>query len=316
MWSLMANVIIKVLSYGLILILGLLCWLQWKKWHFLQAARKLPCIEKPLPIVGHAHYLLGGWEAYTKFMIETYSMGAVSKGLYNVCKWIGPVPLIMIHKSEDIQKILNTSCAAEKAHEYDYLKYAAGNGLLTAPVHIWKLTRRHISPLFHQHNVEQLMSVFNSNSRELVADLAQHVDKEPVDMLHPAMSVALKTVCQLIFGTELEFDSKSKAFRGLLRSVERVPALFTTRTAIPLLRPDFIFNFIYRKELNEIDKIWTEFTNQPLKVAKNNQMKKQCDSSCNTINEQNYFTDRELFWTCVGPHLDCSRSLVNSLLSP
>ncbi|XP_054257159.1 cytochrome P450 4V2-like [Macrosteles quadrilineatus] len=274
MLGVLVSVVTSVLAYVLLLLLVVWCWFQWTKWDFLQVARRMPSTVKVFPIIGSLHLMLGGNEGFTRSAIINMSKAAVSTGLYNVCVWLGPLPVLLFHKVEDVQKILTTSAAFEKASELDYFKYAAGNGLLTAPGHIWKITRRHISPLFHARNVEQMMSVFNSNSKEMVSHIEEHLSGESLDVLHPSMSVSLKTVCQLIFGTELDFDTRSKEFQGLIKVVEKIPDYFSQRMIKPWLRVDPIFEFLYRKELKEMDKLWTQFTEAPLKVANTNHANK------------------------------------------
>lgn len=57
----------------------------------------------------------------------------------------------------------------------------------------WKLTRRYINTVFHHRNCVMLMPMLNQNSRELMSLLSPYVDKEPVDIFKPIMSIALKS---------------------------------------------------------------------------------------------------------------------------
>lgn len=60
------------------------------------------------------------------------------------------------------------------------------------PGRIWKVTRRHLSPLFHPHNLNQLMPLMNECGRDLTSILSGHVG--PVDVSSPVFAVALKSV--------------------------------------------------------------------------------------------------------------------------
>ncbi|XP_054264232.1 cytochrome P450 4C1-like [Macrosteles quadrilineatus] len=255
----------KVLAYCGVLTVGLWLWFQWTKWDLLQEARKLPCTVKTLPIVGHTHLLFRTWEDTTKLALERFSKAAVSTGVYNICAWCGPLPIVMIHKLEDIQKIL-VSCLPEKGNETEYLKYATGNGLITAPYCIWKVTGRNIGPLFHPPNIQQLITIFNSNSRQFVTLLGKHERGHSVNVLEPCMGVALQSVYQLIFGTDESMNESE--VKEMLKAVQDVTELFMKRIVRPWLRVDFIFKFLYRKELKKINHGMRAFVEIPLKRAR------------------------------------------------
>ncbi|KAG8260924.1 hypothetical protein J6590_086173 [Homalodisca vitripennis] len=113
------------------------------------------------------------------------------KGLFSI--WVGPVPVFVASDPSDVQIILNSSNTLEKDVVYHFLRPFIGNGLLTAPVVIWKKYRRLISPVLHPSNVEQYLSVFNDVSKDLVDKLASGTEEiEPTnDIFHTAVDAVM-----------------------------------------------------------------------------------------------------------------------------
>lgn len=64
--------------------------------------------------------------------------------------------------------------------------------ILSCPGRVWKVTRRHLSPVFHPLNLDQLMPLMNDCGRDLTSILSGHVG--PVDISWPVFTVALKSV--------------------------------------------------------------------------------------------------------------------------
>lgn len=65
MLTLLLDGVTKVLIYLLFLLAGLWLWFQITNWKVLRAAAKLPTTLYPLPIIGHLHYTLCGFESKT-----------------------------------------------------------------------------------------------------------------------------------------------------------------------------------------------------------------------------------------------------------
>lgn len=75
------------------------------------------------------------------------------------------------------------------------LKYVCSSD--TGDVH--KVTRNHILPLFHRHNLEQLVPAANTCARKLVNDLSKHVGRGHVDVLYSVgLRVLESIVCKYI----------------------------------------------------------------------------------------------------------------------
>ncbi|XP_054276951.1 cytochrome P450 4c21-like isoform X2 [Macrosteles quadrilineatus] len=258
-------------------------WLHWKYHKLIRAVSKLEVPFFSFPFLGHSPYTLLGHEGITGRILKGGVEMLERGGPLLTCLWIGPIPLPIIGGVKNIQKILNSSCTSEKAYEMAYIDPFVYHGLLTAPGHIWKIKRRHINPLFHPRNLELMLPTFNRNSEEFVTNLSKHVGSGPFDVMHNVMDTALKTVCNLIFGPDIEFDTESQSFKNLRCIVERILEIFINRLTRFWLRFDVIFEFLYWKEINEMNKLWQEFTEPLLRIAKSkwenkNQVKKQIEN--------------------------------------
>ncbi|XP_054257158.1 cytochrome P450 4V2-like [Macrosteles quadrilineatus] len=267
MLSVVLTAVSATLTYSLVVLVGLLLWFQWRHRDLIRAAYSMPTVLPTLPIIGHAHLTIMGLDKMTEAALQ-FSRQAVAKGISIACFWCGPLPVFVVHGLEDIQTVLKCSHVLHKPTELTCLEKFFGFGLLTAPVEVWKVTRRYLNHLFHPRNLDQMMPTFNRNSQELVGELCRHEGNSQVDVQSYTMHTALKTVCHLVFGPDVEFDTKSESFEGLMKVVERIPHFFTIRAVRPWLRIDTLFYFLYQRDLEEVDRLYKNFTEAPLKETR------------------------------------------------
>ncbi|XP_046679345.1 uncharacterized protein LOC124366787 [Homalodisca vitripennis] len=166
--------LLLLLSLASILLVMFYLQFRWRYRYILATANKLPC-PPAWPFIGNLLFLLGDVPRTTKNLFRTFT-----EYKKHFCLWIGPLPLFVISDPSDVQIILNSSNTLEKDDtSYKFMKIFGGNGLITAPVSVWKKTRRLISPVFHPTNLENFLPVFNDVSRELVQGI--DVEGEIID---------------------------------------------------------------------------------------------------------------------------------------
>ncbi|XP_065224291.1 cytochrome P450 4F12-like [Planococcus citri] len=95
--------------------------------------------------------------------------------------WLGPVPVLVLTKCDDIATILNQSVDRDDlrtAHE------CLGIGLLTARCEEWKKSRRILTPAFSSDMLLKYIQVFNENASNVVEEFKSAADRgEEIDVL-------------------------------------------------------------------------------------------------------------------------------------
>ncbi|XP_054287436.1 cytochrome P450 4g1-like [Macrosteles quadrilineatus] len=281
MLAALLNVLTTLLIYSSLLLGACWVWFQWSHRDLLRAAKKIPVSYPTIPILGHAYISLFSPEEKSRRILNLTVGAMIKQGWKTICFWVGPLPLIVVGDMNDLQTLFNGQNTADKPEEYDYfvggLESGAGpfgQHILSARGQTWKLTRKHLNPMFHPQNVQHMISVFNMNSRELVERMNEHVGLKSFDVMHYTMDLALKTICNLIYGPLVPIDIHSKPFKGLMKIVEDVPELFMKRLLRPWLRIEWIFQLLYKNERNEIQNSWKNFTEPLLKMARKQKLQK------------------------------------------
>ncbi|KAG8270533.1 hypothetical protein J6590_083705 [Homalodisca vitripennis] len=251
-------VLLMLLSLASILLALFYLHFRWQYRYILATANKLPC-PPGWPLIGNALFLLGDITRTTKALFSSFT-----ESKKHFCLWLGPVPIFVISDPSDVQIILNSSSILEKDETaYKFLKIFGKNGLITAPVSIWKKTRRLINPVFHPTNIENFLPVFNDVSRELI----QGIDVEgeifdPSDLLSNA---ALDAISRTIL-TKRPMD---KSIMEIVRTGMHTIGIMTHESTYkPWLRIEWISKLLGTKvnytqqlylEVTEyFDKVWKE----------------------------------------------------------
>ncbi|XP_054263503.1 cytochrome P450 4c21-like isoform X2 [Macrosteles quadrilineatus] len=277
--------------YGLLLVAGFWIWFQWSNRELLRIASKIPVALPRVPILGHALFTMQGPEEMARSILEM-STRAIEKGLKYICFWVGPLPLIVLQDMDDISTILNGQNTSDKADEYDYFITGLDSGvgpfrknILSSRGAVWKVTRKHMNPMFHPRNVQHMVPTFNTNSRELVERMSHHLGNGPFNVLEYTMDLGLKSICNLIFGPKVEIDVNAKGFKGLMYLVEAVPEIFIKRLLKPWLKSEFLFRLLNRSQLKGYTDKWLEFSKTPLKVCSEELKQKREGRNITNINE-------------------------------
>ncbi|XP_065221564.1 cytochrome P450 4C1-like [Planococcus citri] len=142
---------------------------------FYQLIEQFPTHPSYYPLLGNAHLLAGSLEGLLKKkekLMESYD-----RLLY----WLGPVPILLLKKCDDIAAVLNQCVERE---DLGIMKEWMGTGMLNAEVEEWKKSRRVIGPAFNSDMLSKYGKIFNEKAADLVENLRPAAENgEEVDVL-------------------------------------------------------------------------------------------------------------------------------------
>ncbi|XP_045780389.1 cytochrome P450 4C1-like isoform X2 [Maniola jurtina] len=199
----------------LLVVASLLCWI----WYTRRKPGEPPMYPGSWPFIGHAHLFIGG-------------------------------PLTLTHP-DDIYTLSNT-CFEKDQFSYEFTKELLGDGLLFSPVSTWKRHRKLISPTFNQHILDGFLSVFNSQGRRLVSQLALEVDKGAFDHSPYVRQNFMETICL----TALDDSISEEEALNYVKSFETYMNCNISRFHRLWLYPDFLYKFSsIKKKQDECVKV-------------------------------------------------------------
>jgi len=103
---------------------------------------------------------------------------------------LGSRVFVFTENPEDVKAILKSNL--EKAGEYDLLKDAARDGLITSSGSKWASRRKLLTPAFHFNNLKVFAETFDKNSEILVENLK---DYGSINILPTLKRCALDNIC-------------------------------------------------------------------------------------------------------------------------
>jgi len=162
----------------------------------------------------------------------------------------------------DVQKFLSTSKTLHKGQEYKLFEFVFGFGLLTAPVSVWKKTRKQYDLMFGTRNIEHQVANLNKAGRLLVRMLSDQDGRGQFDILEHIAPLSTANIFNLLFGLNMHHSAKSyQTVRELLYL-----ARFTAgkRVSNFWLRWDAGFHFLYRKTLSSFQHLWEKLPERKL----------------------------------------------------
>ncbi|XP_014611163.1 PREDICTED: cytochrome P450 4C1-like, partial [Polistes canadensis] len=133
----------------------------------------------------------------------------------------------------------NSSYGFEKSNLYDFMKLYVGNGLLTAPVSIWKIHRRILNPVFKKQMISTYVDSIVKNSNRLINNLETNTGKN-VNFHHYVHLCTLDIIFESLLKIDLDLQKNLELkFTGYI--MEALD-LVMQRIIKIWLHPDVTFN--------------------------------------------------------------------------
>ncbi|XP_041979475.1 cytochrome P450 4g1-like [Aricia agestis] len=111
--------------------------------------------------------------------------------------WVGTCPAVVISNPEDAKLVANT--CIEKPHYYRFSREWVGDGLITAPGHIWKKSIKMIAGTFSSPVVTNYQAIFNRQAKKLVETLRSKVGR-PFDAKQTIALTTIDAICETALG--------------------------------------------------------------------------------------------------------------------
>ncbi|XP_044261197.1 cytochrome P450 4c3-like [Tribolium madens] len=216
------------------------------------------------PIIGSAHYLMGGQKVFHKKITKTLEL---QPSFFKF--WLGNDLLVVTSNPKDVEFVLNTCFEKPKFYQkYSYKMIR--NGLLTAPENIWRNRRKIINPTFNPKVLNSFMEIFARHANNLVDGFEENCGKESFDAFYTLFRCTLDMACETFA------DVDSTLLQGqdnYIRNIMRVENLIAIRTCSTWFHIDFIWETSSLSR--QMDKACTEmfsFIQQIIQFKKINEV--------------------------------------------
>ncbi len=150
----------------------------------------------------------------------------------------GPLVFWLTNDPEALKHVLvDNAKAYRKSRNYDGLRLALGQGLVTSEGELWRRQRRLVAPAFTPGSIVRYVPDFVAAAEAAAERWARQADGARTDVHHDMMELTFRIVGRTLFSTELggESDRIGPAFEVVLRFAEaqamslvRIPATWPT----------------------------------------------------------------------------------------
>ncbi|KAL3271098.1 hypothetical protein HHI36_021594 [Cryptolaemus montrouzieri] len=204
--------VLKSLSF--ILVVSGLLWIvlyHWRRRKLYKLVSKVPG-PSGYPIIGNALiFLFKDQVDLYDSIVKLYSNYS---GLFKI--WMGSEPFFCIYKPEHLEIVLNhRQCLAKSTH-YDFTKPFMGNGLFSAPVNIWKKTRKLINPAFNQKLLDSFVPIFSEQAEIFLEVMKKNVGEEDLDIFAKISALQMDSVCETVMGIKMTTQTSPNDFGNKL----------------------------------------------------------------------------------------------------
>ncbi|XP_013142855.1 PREDICTED: cytochrome P450 4V2-like [Papilio polytes] len=176
--------------------------------HYISIARRKPrpnqeppVLKGALPLVGHAHMLIGdsnyNWKMVMRWSKECLSIGG--SAIFYICGR----KYYVLTDPDDCLTVANA--CLNKDIVYKSARSCFGDGLVTAPTNVWKGQRKLLNPTFCLTHLLSLLGVFNKQSRILLEEFESQIGKE-FDHGSIIRHNEMKTICFTSLGLDYSND--------------------------------------------------------------------------------------------------------------
>lgn len=146
---------------------------------------------KPLPLIGNANLFMGLQPEQVCQVIG--DLAAEYGDTYTL--WLCQTLSIMMFNPSDVEQVLGGTQLLDKSLEYGFLMRWLNEGLLVSRGRKWHQRRKIITPAFHFRILEQYVEIFDRQTRQLVRQLRQACNNDPIELGHATHLCALDIIC-------------------------------------------------------------------------------------------------------------------------
>ncbi|XP_068630625.1 cytochrome P450 4V2-like [Battus philenor] len=258
--------------FAVILILYLLV-RRWRLRKMLRLSAITGSNQLALPFLGHS-YMFAGSSQDRMTAFKAFGMEAIrNNGVTSL--WFGSSYYTVIADPAAAELVLKT-CLGKGAFVATF-QHLLGNGILIAPVNIWRPRRRLVAPTFSSKNLRSFVAVFAQRSEELAEQLDAAHGQQSFSLWKSFTAYSIASVCETILGVEV--NTQKLSHKLFVERFNEYCRLVAARTCQPWLQIDALYKVLpaYAK-LEKHKKYIHSFVNQIIQSKRREQeMLTTCD---------------------------------------
>ncbi|XP_026729892.1 cytochrome P450 4C1-like [Trichoplusia ni] len=228
---------------------------------FKEVSSKIKCSIKAYPVLGHA-YLFAMQDGTSRMRyFQMFGREAIKNGgLTNL--WLGEKYYVVVVDPVDLDVIMKASL--EKDEIMRFARNFIGNGIIFAPLPIWRPRRKILAPTFSPKNLNNFVKIFSQQSSVMADKLQDEEGKGPCSVWKYLNTYAMDSVCETALGVKVNAQKNTE--EPFMKAFEETCRLIAMRMVQPWLYPNAVYRLLpYHANFEECKRIVCGFIDKIIK---------------------------------------------------
>ncbi|XP_061725560.1 cytochrome P450 4d2-like [Cydia pomonella] len=188
------------------------------------------------PLIGQSYIFRGTDEDRMNAFIKMGDVSLKNGGITTV--WLGTKPYATISDPE-LLEVVAKACLDKDTTTMKYLRSVLGNGLIFAPIKIWRPRRKIMAPTFNMKNLQEFVTVFDKQSSIMVQQLRAHAGGGDFSFWEFITAYTFDAICETVLGIEL--NAQKQRHHLFITAFDVIIQILAKRMLSPWLYWDWVF---------------------------------------------------------------------------
>ncbi|CAL1289344.1 unnamed protein product [Larinioides sclopetarius] len=189
--------------------------------------------------------------------------------------------ILILHKAETVEPVLNSNEVLSKGFEYEFLTPMLKEGLLTSKRDKWRSRRKLLTPAFHFRILDEFIPIFNEQAKIFASTIASRMKSaEWIDIAPVTSLCTLDIICETAMGKKINAQINSES--PYVQALHKFCNAAIERLLRPWLWADATYyRTKYGKEFKRCLDIMNKFTRQVVAERKVQKLQEISEQSPN-----------------------------------
>ncbi|XP_063621648.1 cytochrome P450 4C1-like [Cydia splendana] len=188
------------------------------------------------PLIGHGYIFTGTDEDRMNSILNLGKVSLKHGGIG--CFWLGPKLYVVITDPE-VLELVAKKCLEKDDGMVKYVRHVLGNGLIFAPVNIWRPRRKVMAPTFNMKNLQNFVPIFDKQSIIMTDKLRERAGSGDFSFWDYITTYTFDSICETVLGIEL--NAQKHLHHPFITAFDVLSQVIAQRMLSPWLYWDWVF---------------------------------------------------------------------------
>ncbi|XP_063531915.1 cytochrome P450 4C1-like [Cydia strobilella] len=201
------------------------------------------------PLIGHG-YIFKGTDEDRMNSLNNLGKASLQHGGIG-CFWLGP-KLYSVITDPEVLEVVAKTCLEKDDDMMKFVRLVLGDGLIFAPVKIWRPRRKVMAPTFNMKNLQNFVPIFDKQSVIMTEKLRERAGRGDFSFWDYVTTYTFDSICETVLGIEL--NAQKHLHHDFITAFDACAQVIAQRMLSPWLYWDWVFRLTSLYKLFEDTK--------------------------------------------------------------